>query len=221
MFSESIYTLEEVAEHLRVSVEVVAVEIEGGRLRALRVGKSLRIQETALNAFKNQDFSSPAGNNLVKPATIELDSTAEFTHIWPDNKKELFTDAQEGVVRHDGRDYHVKIGFTTRKVAGKLRGRSVVLVNRYPTVEFVASDEDAKKGKMASIIKNRDRKQVPARAVPPPEYAEITVGPYRDIVDGPGASNGLAVICNSDDLTTMVRHALIRYKYRQERGTTT
>ena len=79
---------------------------------------------------------------------IGLDSTADFTFRWP-NMEERFTDAQEGVVQHDGRNYHVKVGFTTRRSAGTLRRRSLVLLDRFPTVEFVASNTTPKNGKMA------------------------------------------------------------------------
>jgi hypothetical protein len=70
---------------------------------------------------------------------------------------------------------------------------------------------------MASIIKDRSGKQLPAGVTPLPEYANLRVGPYQDVVVGPGASNGLAVICGPDDFQTMARHALIRYRYREER----
>lgn len=215
MFSESIYTVEEVAQHLRVSVNVVNTEIDGGRLKALRVGESKRIQESELDAYKRQALSSSAEKHY-QLVSVELDSTDDFTHTWPDKSTEQYTSAREGVVQHDGRDYHVKIGFANRKVVGKLRRRALVLVNGYPTVEF-ASRDTAEHGLIASVIKDRSGKQVPVRAVPPLEYAEMPVRPYREIVDGPGARNGLAVICNSDDLPTMVRHALIRSTYRQER----
>ena len=36
-------------------------------------------------------------------------------------------------------------------------------------------------------------------------------------IQGPGALNESAVIGSPDDIHTMVRHALIRYRYRQER----
>jgi len=49
-----------------------------------------------------------------------------------------------------------------------------------------------------------------------PECAAASHAPSR-VVAGPGAANGLAVICVSADFKTMVRHALIRYTYRQER----
>ena len=43
-------------------------------------------------------------------------------------------------------------------------------------------------------------------------------GILRDVVEGPGAAFGLAVICPPDDFQTLVRHALIRYSYRQDRA---
>ena len=218
MITEPIHTVEEVAQHLRVPVGAVDAEIEEGRLEAISVGKLKRISESELIAFKSKARSRATGSSIGKPAPINLAPTADFTYTWPNNTKEEYTNVQEGVVQHSGRDYAVKIGFTIRESAGKRRRRSLVIVNRYPTVEFVASDTASGNIQMAGIIKDRRGKQLPKRAVPPPEYAGLSVGPYRDIVDGPGASNGLAVICASDDLATMVQHALIRYKYRQERA---
>ena len=70
---------------------------------------------------------------------------------------------------------------------------------------------------MASIIKDRSGKQVPVGAMPSTEYANVRVGPYQQVVSGVGASNGLAVICDSNDVRTMVIHALIRTRYRKKR----
>lgn len=118
-----------------------------------------------------------------------------------------------------GRTYHVRLGFTTRDSAGKERRRSLVLVDRYPTVEFVSADKNGT-GRMASIIKDRSGKQVHVGVPAPPEYANsnMKLGPYQQVVVGLGASNGLAVICDADDFRTMVMHALIRYRYRKERS---
>jgi len=110
----------------------------------------------------------------------------------------------------------VRVGFTERYTAGKDRRRSLVLINRYPTVEFGSADTSGT-GLMASIIKDRSGRQVPVGAQLPPEYANLRVGPYQQVVVGLGASNGLAVICESDDVRTMVIHALIRYQYRKDR----
>ena len=217
---ELIYTVQEVAQNLQVPVEVIESEIVAGRLRALHIGEAKRIQESELNSYMKQALSSSAGNNADKPVAsvpIDLHPADKFIHKWPDGLEEEYTDVQEGVVRHDGRDHHVKVGFThNRKVAGKQRRRSLVLVDKYPTVEFVARDM-AKNGPMVSIIRDRRRKQLPPGAAPPPEYAGMPVGSYREIVDGPNARNGLVVICDSGELGTMIRHALIRCKYRQGR----
>jgi hypothetical protein len=116
-----------------------------------------------------------------------------------------------------GQTYHVKVGFTHRLSAGKRRRRSLVLVDRYPTVEFVAPDEAAGR-KMASIIRDRNGKHIPVGATLPPEYQGFTIAPYNSIIIGAGAANGLAVTCDHDHIDTMVKHALIRCRYRQKRS---
>ena len=92
----------------------------------------------------------------------------------------------------------------------------MVLIDRYPTVEFASAGTNGT-GLMASIIKDRSGKQVPVGAIPSTEYANVRLGPYQQVVSGVGASNGLAVICDSKDVRTMVIHALIRIRYRKER----
>ena len=129
---------------------------------------------------------------------------------------EPFGNVREGIARHMGHDYQVKIGFAIRKAAGKDRVRVLVLIDRYPTVEFVGADaEIGGESRVASIIKDCKKKHVPAGSEVPPEYVGFQVGPYRDVVNGPGAAYGIAVICAQNDYETMVRHALIRYTYPQ------
>jgi len=220
MTTEEVYTLEEVAKHLRVPVDVVEKEIASGRLQAMKFAGLCRIGEGDLNAFKNgaktAQISAPA-NPSQPDSFLKLEAVPNFYHTWPDKKKEKFTDAREGVAQYAGTSYHVRVGFTTRNSAGKVRRRSLVLINRYPSVEFVSAGTADDNGLMASIIKDRSAKQLPVGADAPPEYADVRVGPYQDIVVGPGAPNGLAVICSPADIETMVRHALIRYRYRDER----
>ena len=219
MFNEEIYTVEEVAKHLRVPVGAVEKEISSGRLHATQVGEYLRIRESDLNAFKNGPINPSRSVRVpTQPsASVVLDVAPNFSHTWPDKKIEHFSCVREGVVTDAGASYHVKIGFTTRDSAGKRRRRSLVLINRYPSVEFVSADANGA-GLMASIIRDRTGKQLPVGAVVPPEYEELPVGGYRDIVIGPSAPNGLAVICDPLDVETMARHGLIRYRYREERN---
>jgi len=212
---ETIYTVEEIADHLHVPVEAVKKEIARGTLRALKLDEFIRIRESDFGAYLSGIKPGQHQNDAVVERK-HLNSAQDFTFTWPDGKVERFTSAKEGVLSYTGREHHVKLGFTVRNSAGKPRRRSLILVDRYATVEFVSKDTSPK-GSMASIIKDRHGKQLPVGAAVPAEYAGLPTGPYRDVVKGPGASNGLAVICDSEDFEIMVTHALIRYKYRQER----
>ena len=64
---------------------------------------------------------------------------------------------------------------------------------------------------------NRAGKQLPIGATPPVEYANLRIGAYQQVVSGVGASNGLAVLCDANDVRTMVVHALIRTLFRKQR----
>ncbi len=217
MLDEKVYTPEELAEHCKVPLEAINDEIAKGHLRVKKIGGHPRIWESDWNAYITRVNGSPQATSATPlDVSINLGDAPNFNHTWPDGKKEKFTDVQEGTATYGGRNYHVKAGFTTRDSAGKTRRRSLVLIDRYPTVEFVSAGTNGT-GLMASIIKDRSGKQVPVGVVPPAEYANVRIGPYQDVVVGPGASNGLAVISNSDDIQTMVLHGLIRYRYRQER----
>jgi excisionase family DNA binding protein len=220
MLSDPIYTIEEVAEHLKVPLDAVHAEIASGNLAALKVVSFWRVRESALKAYLGTTTAMIPHKVLMESLQGQLVAAADFLHTWPDKKRETFIKVQEGVIPYAGREYHVKVGFTVRHSAGKDRRRSLVIVDRYPSVEFVASSASETEKRMASIIKDRRGKQLPAGATVPPEYADLTVGSYREVVNGRGASNGLAVLCDADDVRTMVQHGLIRYRYRQERGQT-
>ena len=217
MFTEKVYTLEEVAEHFKVPLDAISNEVASGHLRAKNIAGHWRVLESDLNAYKGIDAPGQSGSAVTYPNTaVELAGAEDFRHKWPDGKDEAFSDAMEGTASYAGKKYHVKVGFTLRPSGGKTRRRSLVLVDRYPTVEFVSGGTE-KHGMMASIIRDRSGKQVLVRAGLPPEYSHLNVGPYQDVVVGRGTSNGLAVICRADDVNTMVRHALIRYRFREER----
>ena len=229
MFDEKVFTIDEIAQFLRVPDDAIHQEITSGRLRARSIAGHTRILQADLAMYLEVDESkavSPPADALASGISVEYSSTlvptVDFKQRWPsklgeERSEEQFTEVREGVVHHLKKDYRVKVGFTLRESAGKLRRRSLVLVDRYPTVEFVAADEK-KGGKMASIIKDRHSKQIPVGGTLPPEYRGLPVAPYSDVVVGPGASNGTAVICNPEDFETMVRHALIRCRFREERA---
>jgi excisionase family DNA binding protein len=220
MLDERILTVDEVSNHLRVPVEVITQEINAGKMRAMNIGGHLRIRESELDAYKAKVFTGTAGANTAaverQSGDFRLTPAADFRHIWPDGKDELFTNVQEGIASYAGKEYHVKLGFTVRHAAGSDRRRCLLLIDRYPTVEFVSAGVNGN-GKMAAVIRDRRGKQIPVGGSIPPEYDALPVAPYQEVVVGPGASNGLAVVCEPNDFGTMIRHALIRTKFRGER----
>ena len=223
---ENIYTLEEVSKRLKVPLEALEQEIEKGHLQALDVAGHVRISEIALAEYKKAVTTKPkqrAGSKMPELKSdcswLNLKPAANFIHRWPDTKVEEYKDVQEGVATSNGRQYHVKLGWTTRRSAGEERRRWLILIDRYPTVEFVKCNKDGVKGTefAASIIRDRKGKQVPALTTVPPEYKDFPVAVYSEKVKGPGTANGQAVVCATNDFETMIRHALIRTKYREER----
>jgi excisionase family DNA binding protein len=233
MFTEKVFTIEEISEHLRVPEDAVLQEVTAGRLRTLRIAGHVRVRESDFNAYLTASCEAPDATEIASAAPanearkqnlFELSPAPPFDHTWPANKgavktTEQFVEARQGIVSDAGRERHVKIGFTLRSSAGKRRRRCLILVDRYPTVEFVAADEKPK-GKMASIIRGRNGKQLPIGATLPPEYKDLPVGSYNEVVRGPRASNGVAVVCDSRDFATMVKHALVRYRFREGRAAT-
>jgi hypothetical protein len=232
MFTENVFTIEEVSQHLRVPEDAIRREIGAGRLLALDVAGFIRVRESDLTAYLNAHLEKEDAKAVLTSAVVEnevknqnpfqLSPAPDFTYTWPAKKgakkpTEQYTGVREGVASYRGKEYRVKMGFTFRQSAGKRRRRCLFLIDRYATVEFVAADEKTS-GKMAAIIRDRNGKQLPVGATLPLEYQGLPVAPYSDVVVGAGASNGLAVVCDSEDFATMLKHALIRYRFREERA---
>ena len=232
MPTESVYTIEEVSQFLRVPEQAIRQEIASGRLLVLDIAGFIRVRQSDLNTYLSSTLAKKDAQTALasavtedggkNPNTLQLNPAPDFAYTWPakrgaEKPVEQYTAVREGIASYRGHEYHVKIGFTFRHSAGKRRRRCLVLVNRYATVEFVAADEESN-GKMAAIIRDRNGKQLPVGATPPLEYQSLPVAPYSEVVVGAGASNGLAVVCDSQDLDTMVKHALIRYRFREERA---
>src|SRR5271165_3082782 len=150
MLNEKVYTPEELAEHFKVPLEALNDDIAKGHLRVKKIAGFVRILESDWNAYLAGVIGSAQATNSVQLAvSINVSDAPNFSHTWPDGKKEKFTDAHEGTATYGARNYHVKMGFTTRDSAGKTRRRSLVLIDRYPTVEFVSAGTNGN-GMMAS-----------------------------------------------------------------------
>src|ERR1017187_2803410 len=108
MLTESIYTLEEVSQYLRVSVDILLQEIAAGRLQALKIADLMRIEESALKAYKEAakagSIPSTANSESVDNFLKQILPAPDFTHKWPDGSNEDFKNAQECVALYRGRE---------------------------------------------------------------------------------------------------------------------
>src|SRR5437016_4426849 len=130
MFSEKVFTVEEIADYFKVPQDAVKDEIAKGNLRAINVGGYQRVLESDLNAYKSvASGSTHAANGPIQSgARINLYKAPDFDHKWPDGKSEKFSDVHEGTATYLGSNYGVKVGFTIRDSSGKPRRRSLVLI---------------------------------------------------------------------------------------------
>jgi hypothetical protein len=114
----------------------------------------------------------------------------------------------------------MKFGSAIRKAAGKDRLRILQLVDRYPTDEFVGEGVElrAARKKWPASTRTERASNCPSGQQFHPSIRDCRSGLTGDVVVGPNASNGLAVICKSDDILSMATYALVRYTYRQERA---
>jgi len=170
---------------------------------------SLRIetQRTTVDSIQNQPNEDSSDGY-----SLEIKSAPNYTQKWPGpNDYEPLTNVQEGTARYNGHSFTVKLGFAIRNAAGKERVRIVILVNGYPAAEFAGADAVIGGTSLVASVIKVNGKHVPAKSEVPPTYAGMPIGSYREIVDGPNASYGMAVICAQNDYPTMVKHALIRY----------
>jgi len=64
----------------------------------------------------------------------------------------------------------------------------------------------------ASLIKRIDGKQVKPGEQLPKGYNQLNTAQHNTVVTGPYASSNLAVVCQSEDLQSIGKHALLRRK---------
>lgn len=107
MTIEKIYTLQEVMEILKVSVQVATAEVTTGRLKAFRVGRQWRIKESSLQEYIDNDVEPLIGDlnndpevmDEIPPEVVKemipIDADAEFIEEVPDNTEHVPPAVQE------------------------------------------------------------------------------------------------------------------------------
>lgn len=242
-----VLTQEEVADVLRSAPEAVSAEFEAGALRGFKIGGKWRMAETDLLSFlgvaptPNHATQAMIATGHEGPAwrdvQIKWQQTEPITFEWPSRAdeegfNEAYSEVFEGLLVKNGRVHRSKkllIGFTTRRSAGiENRRRATVFLVRvdskkkqtslYPIVEFAGANDYDSTRRLASLIKLPSRRQLrPGEAIPL-EYQGFETAVYSEIVNGPNARNGLAVVVRDDDVNGMARHALIRLETGRNGG---
>ena len=232
-----ILTVEDVAQILRSRPEAIIQELVKGTLRGFQVGGEWRIANPDVLSFIGAPSQGEPLNrrdrdrtDLFRDFDIEWNRTGAFSYRWPSRADEPaadedYPDAFEGLIYRRGRVRRGKkllIGFTIRNSAGMDRRRATVFLARnerssdttlYPIVEFAGANDFETTRRLASVIKLRNRRQLQPGDPLPSEYAEFETAVYSDVVTGPYASNGMAVVVREDDLDAIARHALIRLRW--------
>jgi excisionase family DNA binding protein len=212
-----ILTVEEIAEYLKTDKDIVAREIEEGRLRGFKLGLEWRCTDASLLEFINSSYTVSLTNrednprlNYEKTDFVEIEP---FDFQWPVDK-EHFDTGYETTRDINGHTYTFKIGFSNRQAAGQMRRRVVIWKDNWPLVEFAAGNNYEADGLLASVIKTKDGKQLRQSSKIPDEYRGFNIKRYDSVVQGPYASRNMAVIVKKDDLESMLQHAIIRAQWK-------
>jgi len=220
-----IWTPEEIADYLKVSKDTVLQELQSANLEGFKVRDDWRCSDTDLLAYMSRARSRPqnyAINNTSKAEDITTGHFSEvepFEYAWPKTgggqQIERFNKAYETTREFNGEQLTFKIGFGEREAAGLLRPRVVVWLDNRALVEFAGGNNYKSDGLLASIIKLPDGKQVSNYRKVPADYTGFHIERYDSIVKGPYASKGLGIVAHKDDLESMIRHAMIRARWKE------
>ena len=78
---EDIYTVEEVAQRLKLHVRTVRQYLRTGRLKGTRIGKSYRVARADLEAFTGFALTAPAQDAPLRHRTTEVSAVVSITAI--------------------------------------------------------------------------------------------------------------------------------------------
>lgn len=214
----TVYTIEEAAQLLKVSPQVILDEIDAGHLEAFRVGNEWRTTDKSITDFISRGGSQAQIVPLDKQgfSSIGLERVEAFSYRWPNGTIEEYAEAYEGTVKVNSVQVGVKIGIGERPAAGKVRKRVVVLLDGRPTVEFAGVDDFEKSGLVASVVTLRNRKRLKPGQRVPDEYRSFRLVRYNTVVTGPRAMSVMAVLAKINDHDTMVSHAVNRAMFRDQ-----
>jgi len=213
-----IYTIEGIADLLKVDTKTVIAEIEEGNIEGFKIGGEWRITEQSLLSFISSGGSQNTGTekSIKMSSNLEIHETLPFQFTWPNGWTEEYATAYEGTLDKEAMHFEVKVGVGEREAAGKNRKRVTVFLNGRPTVEFAGADDFEQSGLVASFITLPNKKRLKPNQSVPKEYQAFDIRRYDSVVKGLRVATSMAVVSKIDDLETMVSHAVIRAIYRNK-----
>lgn len=223
-----IKTVKEVATYLKVSEAVVLQELESGNLRGFKAGEVWRCSsEDLLNYIRSKRtvVETKETNLLVQSTPPVVETSTGFTEVgpfvfkWPKKggggSDANYEKCYKTVRLIDGRHYTFRIGFGEREVAGQVRCRVTIWIGGRAIVEFAGSNDFETDGLLAGVIKLPDGSQLSPYQEPPSEYMGFKIAEYNSVVQGPRASSNMAVVVHKNDLESMLKHAIIRARWKK------
>lgn len=213
-----VYTVKETAEILKTDTQTILDEIEAGRLESFKVGIEWRTTDKSINDFISRGGSQTTGTTLARQnfSGVVLQEISAFRYTWPGGETEEYPEAYEGTFDDTDIHFEVKIGIGDRQAAGKNRKRVTIFLNGRPTVEFAGTNDYESSRLVASVVTLPNKKRLKPRQPIPDEYKSFDLRRYDSVIQGPRAATTMAVVCKIDDFDTMVAHAVIRAKYRDQ-----
>lgn len=220
-----IFTVEEVAEYLKVDVDIILHEFEAGNLRGFKIGAEWRCSEEGILIYigdRTRTEITYAQPQQTKTPVHDRDwnivETEPFDFSWPKTGgggyPEHYDTTFEATATVNDHEYTFKIGFGNRESAGQERRRVTIWLGNRAVVEFAGSNDYQNDGLLAGIIRLKNGKQLTTQRIPD-EYRGFRVEKYNSAVKGPRASTGMAVIVHKDDLKSMLNHAVIRAIWKE------
>ena len=218
-----VWTVKEIAGYLKVDESAVLRELQSGSLHGFQVGKEWRCSDTDLLSYISRSGAKVEHDQLLKISEHDVDweiaETKPFDFGWP--KKgggayiEHYDKNYDATRTISGRYCTFRVGFGNRQAAGLMRRRVTIWLGSRAVVEFAGSNDHAKDGLLAGIIRLRDGRQLSPYQRVPDEYKGFRVERYNSIVEGPRASTNMAVVVHKDDLKSMLEHAVIRATWKE------
>jgi excisionase family DNA binding protein len=134
--AQTLYSIDQVAERLGLHVRTVRGYVRGGRLKALRVGKSYRIAHEDLERFLGRTVEPPAAQTARRDRHMEVSSIVQIDAVSPEQASRM-TNGLVGAADSRGRG-EASQPLRVDTVYDETRGRlKIIVTGSVPTTAWL------------------------------------------------------------------------------------